>query len=120
MRTGNGRRPALATVVLAAVLALLALPALAAELTVATYVDLTIDRLALAYDTWSQEGRSPVETEEAAVCQLYETDLDAYYSFAGDHRQEIEDYLAEHDDKRAAIDSLAADIAAIIEHKEVQ
>jgi len=54
------------------------------------------------------------------VCQAYGTDLDAYYAFAGEHRREIEDYLADHDDERDTIDSLAADIAAVIEQEEVQ
>jgi len=119
MRTKHANRPAPGTALtVAAALLLLALPALAAELTVASYVDLTIERLELAYTTWSQEDRSPVETEEAELCLPYETDLDAYYAFAGKHHQEIEDYLAEHTDKRDRIDQLAADIAAIIEQKE--
>jgi hypothetical protein len=101
-----------------AALLLLTLPAAAEELTVASYVDLTIDRLELAYQTWSQEDRSPVETEEAEVCRLYGTDLDAYYAFAGDHRGAIEDFLAENPEKKDTIDSLAADIAAVIEQKE--
>lgn len=105
---------------LLATLLLLALPTLAEDLTVERYVDLTIDRLELARLTWTDEDRSPVETEEAAVCQLYQTDLDAYYSFAGEHLQQIKDYLDENTDKRDTIDSLAADIAAIIEQKEGQ
>jgi hypothetical protein len=106
--------------VLAAALLLLPFAAGAAELTVASYVDLTIDRLELAHETWSLEGRSPVETEEAEVCQLYQTDLDTYYGFAGEHRQAIEDYLAENVEARATIDSLAAAIDRIIEQKEAQ
>jgi hypothetical protein len=96
-----------------------ALPALAGELTVAQYVDLTIDRLELARTTWSEEGRSPVETEEAAVCQLYETTLSEYYGFAGEHRQEIEDYLAENTEKRDEIEALAAEIDSLIDQLEV-
>lgn len=121
MRTQHSNRRGLRTALTVAVALLVVTPlAFAAELTVPSYVDLTIDRLELAYATWSQEGRSPVETEEAAVCQLYETTLDAYYAFAGGHKQEIEDYLAEHTDKRDTIESLAADIAAIIEQQEAQ
>lgn len=121
MRTQHSNRRGLGTALATLVaLAVVTPPALAAELTVASYVDLTIERLELAYRTWSEEGRSPVETEEADVCQLYETTLDAYYAFAGDHKQEIEDYLAEHTDKRDTIDSLAADIAAIIDQQEAQ
>lgn len=122
MRRKHGRRhrPGTGLVALAGLLLTLTLPTFAAELTVDTYVDLTIARLQLAYDTWSQEDRSPVETEEAAVCQPYDTDLDSYYAFAGSHRREIDDYLADHTDERDTIDSLAADIAAMIEQKEVQ
>jgi hypothetical protein len=121
MRTQPRPRPGLGTALATlAALLLLALPARAEELTVASYVDLTIDRLELAYQTWSQEDRSPVETEEAEVCRLYGTDLDTYFAFAGKHGQEIEDYLAEHTDKRDEIESLAADVAAVIEQQEVQ
>jgi hypothetical protein len=121
MRTKHANRHGRKTgLPVAAALLLLALPAVAAELTVASYVDLTIKRLELAYTTWSEEDRSPVETEEAALCQLYGATLEAYYAFAGEHRQEIEDYLSENTAKRDRIDSLAADIAAIIEQKEVK
>lgn len=121
MRTKHGRRHGLAAALAAAAgLLLAAPPAAAAELTVAVYVDLTIGRLELAHDTWTQEGRSPAETEEAEVCRLYDTDLDAYYAFAGAHREEIEDYLDELPEKRQRIETLAAEIAATIEQKEAQ
>lgn len=121
MRTTNRSRRRLGTALAALALLLVpTLPALAAELTAESYVDLTIARLELAYTTWSEEDRSPVETEEAALCQAYETTLEAYYTFAGDHRREVEDYLAEHTDKRDTIDSLAAEVRAIIDQKEAQ
>lgn len=106
--------------VIAVALCLVALPAFANELTVASYVDLTIERLELAHATWSLEERSPAETEQAAVCQRYETSLEAYYAFAGKHAQEIGDYLEEHPEKRDRLEALAAAIRALIEQKEVQ
>lgn len=106
--------------VIAAALCLVALPAFAKELTVASYVDLTIERLELAHATWSQENRSPAETEQAALCLRYETSQEAYYAFAGEHVQEIGDYLDEHSEKRDRIAALAAAIRALIEQKEVQ
>jgi predicted NACHT family NTPase len=119
MRTMHSNRRRLGSALAAlAVLVALTLPALAAELTVESYVDLTIDRLELARTTWSEEGRSPVETEEAAICQLYETTLDAYYRFAGEHRKEIEDYLAQNTEKRDTIDALAAEIKSLIDQVE--
>jgi hypothetical protein len=119
MRKEPGCRGIRAAVVVAALL-LLPLAAGAAELTVAGFVDLTIDRLELAHQTWSQEGRSPVETEEAEVCRLHQTDLATYYGFAGSHRQQIEDYLAENAEARATIESLTAAIDRLIEQKEAQ
>ena len=106
--------------VIAAALCLVALPGFADGLTVATYVDLTIERLELTHATWSLEDRSPAETEQAAVCQRYETSLEAYYAFAGEHAQEIADYLEEHPEKGDRVEALSAAIRALIEQKEVQ
>jgi hypothetical protein len=106
--------------VIAAALCLVALPVFAEGLTVVGYVDLSIERLELAHATWSLEGRSPAETEQAAVCQRYETSLEAYYAFAGEHAKEIGDYLEEYPDKRERIEALAASVRALIEQKEVQ
>ena len=106
--------------VLTAVAALLAvLPAAGAELTVMEYVELTISRLELAQTTWSEEGRSPTETEEAALFDELATDAETYYRFAGQHRQKIEDYLAANPELQQQIDSLSDAVGQLIEQSEV-
>jgi hypothetical protein len=116
----NYRRFALAlAVTLAALLLLTGLPARAAELTVADYVDLTIARLELAQRTWSEEGRSPVETEEAALFEAAGTTAKVYYRFAGENGKAIESYLEENTDKRDRIEALSQEIQSLIEQAEV-
>lgn len=112
-----GFRTALALV---ALLLLAGLPARAAELTVAEYVDLSISRLELARSTWSAEERSPVETEEATLFETRGTTAVAYYRFAGDHAKEIEGFLEDNADKRDRIEELRAEIESLIEASEVQ
>lgn len=116
---GNYRRFGLALIAVAALVLLTGLPVLAAELTVADYVDLTIARLELAQRTWSEEGRSPVETEEAALFEARGTTAKAYYGFAGEHGKAIESYLEENTDKRDRIEALSREIQRLIEQAEV-
>lgn len=116
----NYRRFGLALVAVAALALLAGLPARAEELTVADYVDLTIARLELAQRTWSEEGRSPVETEEAALFEARSTTAQAYYRFAGKHPDEIAGYLEENMDKRDRIEALRQEIQRLIEQAEVE
>lgn len=116
---GNHRRFTFALVAAAALVLLTGLPVLAAELTVADYVDLTIARLELAQRTWTEEGRSPVETEEAALFEARTTTAAAYYRFAGEHGKAIESYLEENTDKRDRIEALSREIQRLIEQAEV-
>jgi HAMP domain-containing protein len=115
----NYRRFGLALVAVAALVLLSGVPARAAELTVADYVDLTIARLELAQRTWSEEKRSPVETEEAALFEARGTTAGDYFRFAGRHGQEIEGYLEENTDKRDRIEALSQEIERLIEQAEV-
>lgn len=116
----NYRRFGLALVVTIAALVLLTgLPAHAEELTVADYVDLTISRMELAQRTWTEEGRSPVETEEAVLFEARGTTAKAYFSFAGRHAEAIADYLEENTDKRDRIEALSREIQRLIEQAEV-
>lgn len=105
---------------LVALLLLAGLPARAAELTVADYVDLSISRLELARSTWSTEQRSPVETEEATLFETWGTTAAAFYRYAGDHAKEIEGFLEENTEKRNRIEALRAEIESLIEAAEVQ
>jgi hypothetical protein len=116
---GNYRRFGLTLIAIAALALLAGLPVLAAELTVADYVDLTIARLELAQRTWSEEGRSPVETEEAALFEARGATAEAYYAFAGAHGKEIASYLEENTDKRDRIEALSREIQRLIEQAEV-
>jgi hypothetical protein len=117
---GNYRRFGLALAfTLAALILLPGLPARAAELTVADYVDLTIARLELAVRTWSEERRSPVETEEAALFEAKGTTAKVYFHFAGEHGKEIEGYLEENTDKRDRIAALSQEVQRLIEQAEV-
>lgn len=105
---------------LVALLLLAGLPARAAELTVAEYVDLTIARLELARTTWSGEGRSPVETEEATLFETWGTTAVAYYRYSGNHSKEIEGFLEENTEKHNQIEALRDEIESLIEAAEVQ
>jgi hypothetical protein len=117
---GNYRRLGFAlAVTIAALILLSGLPALAAELTVAGYVDLTIARLELAVKTWSEEGRSPVETEESALFEARGTTAKVYFHFAGAHRKEIAGYLEANTDKRDRIEALSRQVQGLIAQAEV-
>ena len=105
---------------LVALVLLAGLPARATELTVAEYVDLTISRLELALRTWSEEGRSPVETEEAALFETWGTTAGAYYRFSGEHPDEVKGFLEENVEKSDRIEALSRQIESLIEQAEVQ
>jgi hypothetical protein len=121
MTRNDGKTCGLGTALaLVALLLLAGLPARAAELTVAEYVDLTISRLELARRTWSEEGRSPVETEEATLFESWGTTAGAYYRYGGDHAKEIEGFLEENTEKSSAIEALSREIERLIEQAEVQ
>ena len=95
-------------------------PVHAAELTVSQYVSLTVARLELARRTWTDEERSPVETEEAVLFEAQGTTSRAYYRYAGEHGKEIQRYLEEHTDQRDRIEALSLEIARLIEQAEVE
>lgn len=109
--------------VLVAVLAALVLlpgsAAVAADLTVTDYIDLTIARLELARQTWSTERRSPVETEEAPLYEARGTTAKVYFRFAGENRTAIESFLEQNTDKRDRIEALSREIHRLIEQAEV-
>lgn len=116
---GSHSRFGLALVALVALALLAGIPVQATELSVAGYVDLTIARLELAQETWGEEGRSPVETEEAALFEAYGTTAKVYFRFAGAHPSEIEGHLAENTEQRDRIEALSREIERLIEQAEV-
>ena len=113
----NNRR--LGPVLVALLVLLTVLPAQAAELTVADYIDLTIARLELARKTWSEDRRSPVETEEAPLFEARGATAKAYFRFAGEHSQEIESHLEANPEQRDRIEALSREIHSLIEQAEV-
>lgn len=85
---------------------------------VAAYLDLTIARLELVRDTLQQQGRMLTGDEEKAFFVARGTTDKAYYAFAGEHPDRIEDYLAEHGGVADQIDALKFEIDALIEAAE--
>jgi len=90
----------------------------AQTLSAAAYCDLTIERLSLAHDTWSREGRSPTEGELLPLWQRYGVTAAAYYRFATDNRAVVEGYLGTHPDVAQEIQRLAVAINAVIRQRE--
>ena len=66
------------------------------DLTVARYIDLTVARLQLAFDTWQKEKRSPTMDEENALWLQYQTTAQEYYLYRSAHPDEVDGYLAAH------------------------
>ena len=90
------------------------------NLTVVTYVELSVARLQLAKDTWEREQRAPSAGEEAALYQRYGTTIGAYYAFTSTHRKAIEGYLAAHPEVQARIERLSERLHELIEQAERQ
>jgi hypothetical protein len=102
------------------VVALLSAPmaALAAEMTAAEYVDLTIERLKLARDSWRDEHRSPTEAEENALFADFDTTAEAYYNASPKLQQQVRDYLEDNALVTDAIEALSQEIEQLIEQSE--
>ena len=81
-----------------------------AELSVASYVEVTIARLDLAATAWRDTGQPPPAEELDELYQSHGIDREAYLCFAGEKSREIEAYLEEHPELRDTIDSLSAEI----------
>jgi hypothetical protein len=92
----------------------------AAELTVATYYELTVARLQFVVASWEQLGRGPGDDEMTNLWQRYDTTPQAYYAFASLHAAAVEAYLAARPDLQEAIDHLRAEIRALIQQRESQ
>lgn len=89
----------------------------AAELTVESYSALAIAHLELIAKSW-ESGKAPVEAEEDALFERHETTREAYYTFAGDHSNEIQSYLEANPEVRKTIEELSARIKKLIEQAE--
>lgn len=100
------------------VLLLAPIAPLVAQMSVADYIELSIARLELARDTWSEEGRGPTEAEEGDLCTDHGTTAEAYYAFAGEMADEMDSFLDENSHLRDTIEALSAEIRSLIESAE--
>lgn len=89
-------------------------------LSVATYIELTIERLRLANDTWDQHGRGPDELELTTLWERYGTTAKEYYSYRSAHPKEVEGYIAARPETQAEIESLSARLDEVTEQGESQ
>ena len=92
----------------------------AADLAVAAYYDLAVERLQLAIDTWQQQGRSPTDADEARLWARYGTTARAYYTYAGAHRREVRNYLETHPEVGAELDRLQDRLRALLAQMETR
>lgn len=84
-------------------------------LSVASYCDVTMDRLQLVKDLLEQEGRSPTPLEQDLLWQQHSTTAEEYLTFGSAHQEEVEWYLLEHPEVQAQIDQLSAEIDTLIQ-----
>jgi hypothetical protein len=89
-------------------------------LTVPRYCELTIERLRLAQSSWIRDGRPPQPQDEATLWQRYRTTAEAYLRFAGEHRADVERYLAARPDLQVEIDGLSRQIRIAIESRDAR
>lgn len=92
----------------------------AADLSVATYCELSVVRLQLAVTTWEQLGRSPTEDEEVSLWQRYGTTAEEYYAFGSAHRDEVDQYLAVYAAVETEVERLSARLEELIEQVEAR
>lgn len=88
---------------------------LAADLSVARYVALSIARLALAKASWTAAQQPPAAAALAALFAGYGIGETDYLAYGGANRDAIEAYLGEHPDAQQRIDALSAAIDQAIQ-----
>ena len=88
------------------------------EAEVAAYLDLTIARLELVRDTLKQEKRMLTGDEEQAFFRSRSTTSEAYYAFARESSDQIDEYLAAHPAVTDRINALRIEVKALIEATE--
>ena len=87
-------------------------------LSVATYIELTIERLRLANDMWDQHGRGPDEMELTALWDRFGTTAREYYSYRSANPTEVDGYLVAHPEVLAKIETLSVRLDQITEQRE--
>lgn len=104
--------------VLTLLVALVAHPATAEEMTVVPYVDLTIARLELIEESWQQDRLGPSRGEIEALAALYGTTNEQYLTYYARYRQEVDAYLAAQPELSAEIERLSTGINALVRRAE--
>lgn len=89
-----------------------------AEITVAEYLELSIERLEMALATWAGENRPPEADEESALCETYGISSEEYHAFSGAHQEQIVAYLEDNPELAETIQSLSDQITGIIEQSQ--
>lgn len=111
-------RPTLRTCLVAGALLLVGAAPGLAELTVETYVELTIARLELVETAWRETGAPPAEEEIDELYDSYGTDREAYFCFSGENKRALKAYLDKHPELRDEIESLSGAIRRTIAEGE--
>ncbi len=81
--------------------------AFAGELTVDTYCALSVARLERAVSALEIEGRALTAQDESALWASHGTTRDAFYEYAGAHREDVQAYLTSHAELQKTIDILS-------------
>jgi hypothetical protein len=89
-----------------------------AELDTASYIDLSIERLALVEARLRQEGRSPTNAELDALWRAYGTSADEYVAFRAQNSESVAAHLATDLEAGARIDELSRQIDALMQALE--
>ena len=92
--------------------------ATAQELTIDSYIALTVERLRIAENAWTQQGRAPTRTESDALWSTYATTAADYVAFGSTHRLAVEAYLASHPTVRDDIAQRSQRIRALVSQTE--
>ena len=90
-------------------------PVAAQQLDPAHYIDLSIERLQLARDSWTHSGQPPATADLAALFARYGIDETGYLIYTSNRRKAIDHYLSAHPDARQRIDALGSAIQQAIE-----
>lgn len=88
------------------------------QLTVAGYVQMTVQWHQLTQDCWLKKNRPPTIEEQLALCKTHEVTLREYLTYPAKHTKEIDAYLADHPDVQEQIKKLTARIKEIIQSQD--
>ena len=102
-------------VVLLVICGLVVTTSAATSMSYQTYCAITLDRMALAADTWEASGRPPTPDEEAAIYSENEVSPREYSRFRSQYTKEIDAYIDANPDVKQAIDEAKHRLMSIVE-----